>query len=264
MQMRRDEIEHRIIALEEDVRTLKSDHRDGVEIILAEMRKMQNTVIEERIASVARQLADGYEKMVIGLLMRSAERNLDDQCKDPCVRNRRKECLDFLLSRIRDSAQILDPVGTVRREGRDLTDEELVHVVPHLAVPPCSDCFTSYLKEKEQLNQAMKNLSSCSDGLIRKSPAMFLSEIPSDKALSTIIEPLAHENRFAMLKALSTGSMTFTMLGDLTGSKGGHLLYHLGKLIEAGLVMKNDDGKRYSITDRGLGVMNLITQLYTG
>lgn len=261
--MRKDEIEHRIIALEEDVRTLKSDHRDGVDLILSEMRKMQSTVIEERIASVARQLADGYEKMVVSLLMRNAERNLEDQCMDPCIRNRRKECLDFLLSRLRDSAHILDPEGTVRREGRDLSDEELVRIVPNLATSPCSDCFKSYLHEKEELNQAMKNLSSCSDGLIRKSPAMFLSELPGDVAISTIVEPLSHENRFAMLKALTTGSMTFTMLGELTGSKGGHLLYHLGKLIDAGFVVKNNDGKRYSITDRGLGVMHLIKQLYT-
>lgn len=261
--MRKDEIENRIIALEEDVRTLKSDHRDGVDIILAEMRKIQNSVIEERIASVARQLANGYEKMVIGLLMQNAERNLDEHCIDPCIHNRRKDCLDFLVSRIRDSAQISDPDITIRRKGRDLTDEELVQIVPNLAVPPCSDCFNSYLQEKELLNQAMKSLSLCSDGFIRKTPVMFLSDLPGDVAISSIVEPLCHKSRFAMLKALSTSSMTFTMLGELTGSKGGHLIYHLGKLVEAGLVIKNDEGKRYSITDRGLGVMNLIKQLYT-
>ena len=261
--MRKDEIEERIIALEEDVRTLKSDHRDGVDIILTEMKKIQSSYVEERIASVARQLANGYEKMVIGLLMRSAERNLDEHCMDPCVRNRRTECLDFLTSRIRDAADIPDSEGTVRRKGRDLSDKELVEVVPHLAVPPCSDCFTAYLREKEELSQAISALSSCSDDLIGKKPALYLTELPNDAVISRIVDPLSHESRFAMLKALSTGSMTFTMLGELTGSKGGHLLYHLGKLIDAGLILKDEPEKRYSITDRGLGVMNLIKSLYT-
>lgn len=181
---------------------------------------------------------------------------------DPCIRDRRKECLDFLVSRVRDSANIPDPVGTVRRKGRDLSDKKLVNVVPNLAVPPCSDCFNAYLQEKEQLNQAMKHLSSCSEGVIGAYSPVFLSQFPDDAVISTLIEPLSHENRFVMLKALATGSMIFSSLGELTGSKGGHLFSHLGKLIDAGLVIKDEAGKRYSITDRGLGVMNLIKTLY--
>lgn len=261
--MRKNQIEDRIIRMEEEIRTLKSDHRDGVETILTEMKKFQSSVIEERIASAARQLANGYEKMVIGLMMRNAERNLDDRCMDPCIRNRRKECMDFLLARIRDAAHIPDPEGTIRREGRDLTDEELVNTVPNLAIPPCSDCFNAYLHEKEELIQVVENLSACTEGLTRTNSTVFLTELPNDAVISSIVEPLSHESRFTMLKGLSTGSMTFTMLGDLTGSKGGHLLYHLGKLVDAGLVVKDEAGKRYHITDRGVGVMDLVRKLYS-
>jgi predicted transcriptional regulator len=80
--------------------------------------------------------------------------------------------------------------------------------------------------------------------------------------ISNIVNPLTHEIRFAMLKALSTGSMTFKELGTLTDSKGGHLLYHLNKLIDSGLVIKTDAG-RYSLTDKGMGVMELIKKLYS-
>lgn len=57
--------------------------------------------------------------------------------------------------------------------------------------------------------------------------------------------------------------MTFEELGTLIGSKGGHLLHHLNKLIESGLVIKTDGGKRYSITDRGIGLMDLVKKLYS-
>ncbi len=261
--MRKDEIEERIIRLEDDIRTLKSDHRDGVETILAELRTFQSSIIEERIASVARQLSNGYEKMVIGLMMHNAERNLNEHCVDPCVKDRRQQCLDFLLSRIRDAAQIPDPVGTVRREAGDLSDEELLNTVPNLGLPPCSECFSAYLHEKDQLKRTVESLTACSEGITRVNSTVFLTELPDDAVISTIVEPLSHESRFAMVKALSTGSMTFTMLGELTGSKGGHLLYHLGKLIDAGLVIKDEEGKRYCITNRGLGVMDLVKRLYS-
>lgn len=66
-----------------------------------------------------------------------------------------------------------------------------------------------------------------------------------------------------MVQALTTGSMSFKELGSLTGSNGGHLLYHLTKLIEAGFVVKTESGKNYSITDKGLGIMDLVKQLYS-
>ena len=80
--------------------------------------------------------------------------------------------------------------------------------------------------------------------------------------ISSLVDPLSHEIRFAMLKALSAGSMTFKELGELTGSKGGHLLYHINKLLDSGLVIKTDAG-RYSLTDKGMGVMELIKRLYS-
>ncbi|MGB9978749.1 winged helix-turn-helix domain-containing protein [Methanobacterium sp.] len=90
----------------------------------------------------------------------------------------------------------------------------------------------------------------------------FISELPDDLVISSIVEPLSHEIRFSMLKALSTGSMTFKELSQLTNSKGGHLIYHLNKIIDSKLVMKNDASKRYFITDKGMGVMDIIKNLY--
>jgi len=54
------------------------------------------------------------------------------------------------------------------------------------------------------------------------------------------------------------GNIIFKELGILTISNGGHLSCHITKLIEYGLVIKTDGGKRYSITDRDLGVMDLV------
>ena len=41
-------------------------------------------------------------------------------------------------------------------------------------------------------------------------------------------------------------------------------MYHLNRLIGAGLVRKADGGERYAITDRSLGVMDLVRKLYAG
>ena len=143
-----------------------------------------------------------------------------------------------------------------------ISDRALLKKSPFLAGEPCRTCFSAYLHEKDQIKTAVGRFKESRESLAGTKKSLFLSELPGDLVISTLVEPLSHEHRFAMLRSLSTGSMSFKELGTLTGSKGGHLLYHINKLIDAGLVIKTDGGKRYSITDRGLGVMGLVKKLY--
>ena len=64
-----------------------------------------------------------------------------------------------------------------------------------------------------------------------------------------------------MLKSLSVKSLTYSELAGLSGIDGGHLLYHLNKLVSAGLVNKAEG--MYHISDRGRGIMELIKKLFS-
>jgi len=140
-------------------------------------------------------------------------------------------------------------------------NDDFLSKYPSFSEPPCNDCYDKYLDEKDQLSRSLKNYADYKQTNLVKTNGLFLSELPIEATIASIIEPLSHESRFEMLKALSTGSMTFKELSELTNSKGGHLIYHITKLVDAGLVIKIDAGKRYSITDRGLSMMVFIKQL---
>ena len=262
--MRKDEIEDRIIQLEQDVRTLKADHRDGVEIILLEMQKIQNNIIEERIAVLRERIIDGYERIFMDLILKNAEHNLDAQCLDPCARDRRKECREFLLARLKVAASKEQYPEIILPPGREtISDRILVKKAPFLSEEPCKTCFSAYLSEKEQIKMTMGIIRESRESLIKPRMNPFVSDLPGDIVIEKLVEPLSHKHRFAMLQALSTGGMSFTELGTLTGSNGGHLLYHLTKLIDAGFVVKTEGGKSYTITEKGIGVMDLVKQLYS-
>lgn len=261
--MRKDEIEDRIVRLEEEVRTLKADHRDGVDAILAEVQKVQSGAIEDRIADLRERIVDGYQKIFLDMMLANASQHFGAQFLDPCARDRRKECCEFLTARLRVAAQkYLDPEIVLPRTRETISDKVLIKKAPFLAEGPCSSCFSLYLEEKEQIRTAVEQFRAGTPGLPGRKRGLFVSELPDDLVISTLVEPLSHEHRFAMLKALSQGSMSFKELGTLTGSKGGHLIYHITKLVEAGLVAKADGGKRYAITERGMGVMDLVKNLY--
>jgi len=258
--MYKDKIEERLNQLEHDVRTLKSDYRQGVDELLTEIHTFQNIIIEDRIDSIRQQIAKQYEILFIDLLLKNAKSNLDECCQEPCIKNRRKECHDFFLTRLRNVVKAPDQD---QNGNSQLSDNELVTKYPFLGRSPCMECFQKYLHEKEQLKNTIDRLTSLKQSMTRKNNGTYISELPDDLVISNLIDPLSHELRFAMLKELSTGSMTFKELSKLTDSKGGHLLYHLNKLIESGLVIKIAAEKRYSLTDKGMGIMELIKRLYT-
>lgn len=263
--MRKDEIEDRIVRLEGEVRALKADHRDGVDTILAEMQKFQGKAMEDRIVEVRDRIIEGYQAIFLDMMLENARHNLDAQCLDPCARDRRKECQEFLLARLRVAVQkFQDPDIVLPRTRETMSDRTLVKKAPFLVEGECRACFPVYLNEKDQIKKMVEMFSRTKAALPAGKQAIFLSDLPEDPAVAGLVEPLSHEHRFAMLRALAQGSMSFKELGTLTGSKGGHLLYHLNRLTGAGLVRKAEGGKRYAITDRGLGVMDLVRKLYAG
>lgn len=259
--MRKDKIEERISKLEQDIRTLKIDHKEGIDTILTEMHTFQNFIIEEKIATIRQQLEERYKKLFMDILLENASKNINDNLQDPCTQNRRKECHELFLYRLRSIANASDYSDPALNNDHSESKSDTQY--PIFTNPSCKTCYNTYLNQKEQLQKTVDNLAGYKKSLLGKNDSIFISQLPDDIVISSIVDPLSHEMRFAMLKSLSTGSMTFKELSLLTNSKGGHLLYHLNKLIDSRLVFKDNSSKRYSITDKGMGVMDLIKKLYT-
>ncbi|MGB9978750.1 hypothetical protein [Methanobacterium sp.] len=102
--MRKDKIEERILELEKEIQILKTDHKEGVESILTEMRTFQNFIIEERISSILQQLEERYKKLFMDILVENAACVMEDNIHDPCILNKRQECHEFFISRLRSIA----------------------------------------------------------------------------------------------------------------------------------------------------------------
>jgi predicted transcriptional regulator len=112
--------------------------------------------------------------------------------------------------------------------------------------------------------KAIGELSLTRSGLKRQGQIAYMKDLPDEMVLSRIIEPLSHPVRFSMIKALSRGGMSYKELSTLTGYKGGHLLFHVTRLIEAELVAKDATSGQYLITEKGFGLIEMIKKMYSG
>jgi DNA-binding transcriptional ArsR family regulator len=89
-----------------------------------------------------------------------------------------------------------------------------------------------------------------------------IEAIPEKEVFKGFLEPIANKQRLQMLKALSIEPRTFSSLSSLTHLTGGNLLFHVQKLVDAGLVTRSHDRGDYVITEKGMGVLTAISGVY--
>jgi predicted transcriptional regulator len=99
-------------------------------------------------------------------------------------------------------------------------------------------------------------------GIYQKSPATVEMDIPDKIVVNDLLEPVANIQRFQIVKSLMTGTRTFSEISQLTGLRGGNLLFHIRKLTESGMILQRHERGDYIITDKGYKTMAAIGDLY--
>jgi DNA-binding HxlR family transcriptional regulator len=89
-----------------------------------------------------------------------------------------------------------------------------------------------------------------------------LESLPEKEVVDRILDPVANQYRMQILKLLLAQSRTFSEISGITGMKGGNLLFHLQKLVESGMVSQRYERGDYLLTDKGLNVLEALSDLY--
>jgi predicted transcriptional regulator len=122
----------------------------------------------------------------------------------------------------------------------------------------CDTCFTEVHRLFEKQIDLMQSL-----GIYQKKgePAGALPEIADESAVKDFLEPVANVQRFQILKALAIQTRTFSDISQLTGLRGGNLLFHVKKLTESGMFLQRHERGDYIITDKGYKTLVAISDL---
>jgi hypothetical protein len=75
-----------------------------------------------------------------------------------------------------------------------------------------------------------------------------------------VLNPVAHVARLKIMLSVFRGNCRFADFAECTTLSGGHLLYHVRKLVEHGFIAKDSSGD-YQLTLKGVRVLALLTQL---
>jgi len=124
----------------------------------------------------------------------------------------------------------------------------------------CDTCFSEVQRLFEKQVDLMQSL-----GIYQKSSHAneAIADISDDIVVKDLLEPVANIQRFQILKALAVQTRTFSDISQMTGLRGGNLLFHIKKLADSGMILQRHERGDYVITDKGFKTITAITQLYS-
>jgi len=123
----------------------------------------------------------------------------------------------------------------------------------------CDTCFTEVHRLFEKQVNLMQSL-----GIYQKSAGndAVPTEPADDTVVRDVLDPLANIQRFQILRSLMGQTRTFSDISQMTGLRGGNLLFHVRKLTDAGLILQRHERGDYIITDKGYKTMTAISRLH--
>ncbi len=122
----------------------------------------------------------------------------------------------------------------------------------------CEDCFTevySLFNKQLGLINSVKIYSTNDEKRVE------VLEIPEELIVKTVLEPLANKQRLQIIKSMASETRTFSSLSELTGLRGGNLLFHIQKLLENDLILQRQNRGDYMITKKGFNLLMILVDV---
>ncbi len=199
-----------------------------------------------------------YTNLIVNHVNNDINDSLEKHMTSPC--ERRETCKNVLSGFLQKNGALIKQktVDEKTVNGNRQQLQQLAHA--NYIKPGCTQCFT----EAQNLFEKQVNLMRSMQ--IYEAPSEdteTLLAVPEKLVVSALLEPLSNVQRLQLLKAVAVKTKTFSEFTELTGLRGGNLLFHIQKLIDAGMILQRHERGDYMITDKGYKALRGIAGTYT-
>lgn len=124
----------------------------------------------------------------------------------------------------------------------------------------CEQCFSEVSSLFLKQVNLMCSMRVYADNQEHKSD---ISAIKTDMIMSEILEPVSNYQRLEILRAVAFETKSFSAFSELTGLRGGNLLFHLQKLMDRDLILQQRERGDYMITEKGFKILQGLQEIYS-
>ena len=232
-----------------------------IKLTLSEMQNDLRRFMEhsnrEHLESILSDFRKGFSETVVAHLIQDIEGGLQNGMVKGC--HMRETCKSLF-------SDLLYRNATFFREERVSEDSAQENVSSlkemHENAPyhRCEKCFTEV---ERLLDSQVAIMHSLKIYQVERPEKDSLMVLPEETVVKQILEPLANRQRLQIMKALSGATNTFSGLSQLTGLRGGNLLFHLSKLLGCDMILQRSGRGDYMITERGYTALKGIAEIHS-
>lgn len=167
----------------------------------------------------------------------------------------RSSCKEAFTDFLQRSAKLL---------GDDLVEEkklmemrkELDQMRSKAPYKKCSRCFDEV---NEMFNHHVRMVRSQNSYVSEDNLHGLILKMDEETVVRDVIDPLSNPQRLEIMKLMLDQPASYSLLSRESGLKGGNLLFHLQKLLSAGMIVQNQERGDYALSEKGGKVLRYLT-----
>jgi predicted transcriptional regulator len=233
------EIKAKLATMHKDIKNLmENTNQQYIDLVLANSKK---DVLNAVMGYVTHDVKNGLEKGMV------------DKCdmKDKC-----KQKFTELLH----TNTNLIAYDNVPEDAIIENKAEINRIKEGTSYAKCDTCFLEVNDLFEKQVNLMRSLRIYSSNNEKK---QCISSICEESIVKDVLEPLSNRQRLQILKSMSNETRTFSSLSELTGLRGGNLLFHLQKLLDNDMILQRHERGDYMLTEKGYKLLVMLSEIHT-
>jgi DNA-binding transcriptional ArsR family regulator len=221
-----------------------------------ELKRFIERANQQHVDTVLTDLKNNYSDLFTNHQVESAKIDLSAHMIGDC--KMRDKCYEVFMDFLQNTSRHIKE-GQVSDEIIQAYREQMKTMRSKGPYDRCDTCFSEVHRLFEKQIDLMQSL-----GIYAKTreAGEATLEIPDEIVVKSLLEPVANIQRFQILRSLAIQTRTFSDISQLTGLRGGNLLFHIRKLTDTGMILQRHERGDYIITDKGFKTMNAIAELF--
>lgn len=221
-----------------------------------DIKKVMEYTNRLRFEAAFESLRENYSNALLNHLYEDIDTGLEWNMIKKCPQ--KESCTQAFTAVLRQNAELIKRSNVednlISNSKKQL--EELRCGAPYSKCEKCFSEVSSLLVKQVNLMRSMKIYAENQE----QKPS--IAALKTCAVMSEILEPVSNPQRLEMLKAIAFETKSFSAFSELTGLRGGNLLFHLQRLIASGLIMQQHKRGDYMITEKGFKILQGLNEIY--
>ncbi len=231
--------------------------KSKLDIMHEDMKRFMERSNQQHLNSIVDGCRSDFFDVIRGYATDEIESSLEGKISKDC---HMKNACKALFSDLLNSSLNQIKSGEVSADSINDAKSKLEEMRRRSPYDQCKTCFSEVARLLDKQIDLMRSLRVYRENDLTGES---MESLPEEETVVELLEPMSNKQRLQILKALFAETKTFSALAELTGLRGGNLLFHLQKLQDGGMILQRHERGDYMISEKGYRALRGVAELYS-